>query len=91
MPLRDIGKRIHTPFSRISAVYALDERIAVHAFRDGRVSLVCANVDAVQTAIVLCHQIIAALRYSTLDAGVLACFVHVLALFSVVLSEYGHR
>lgn len=57
-------------------VSALHKRIAVNAFGNCRVSLVRADMNAVQTAVILCDQVVFALRNRTFDISILFHLIH---------------
>ena len=55
---------------------ALDERIAVGAFRHSRIQFMCADTDAVKTTIIFRHHIVLALGHGTFDVGIFLLVFH---------------
>ena len=55
---------------------SLDKGIALGTFRYGGVCLMCADLDAVEAAIVLCFHVELALGYGAVNVGILFHLVH---------------
>lgn len=59
-----------------AAACALDKAVAVGAFGDGGVVLMCAHVDRAEGAVIFGDHIVLALRNRTFDAVVLLFVFH---------------